>query len=580
MAEKKKILYIVEAMGGGVFTYIVDLANELVNSYDMYIAYAVRKQTPQNYKDYFDKRIHLIEVKNFGRVIDPAKDIAAFFEVKKIAAKIKPDVIHLHSSKAGAIGRVAFNGKIPMFYTPHGYSFLMENYKPMKRRMFKVIESVCAKRNCTTISCSVGEHQESLKLTKHATYVNNGINMAELQEIIDKTEKVEHPFTVYTLGRICYQKNPTLFNEIAESLPDVKFVWIGDGELRDQLTSENIEITGWADRSTAIRYAVNADVFLLPSRWEGLPISLLESMYMKKACVVSNVIGNRDVIHNGENGFVCTKVEDFVKAIEECQGEVEKLTEAELGNKCKDNYSSVLVGSDQLWLPGNIAADYYTLNFVPETVNSIAYATSFGQSSLPKNSAKKAEVFLKKIKHIGVREESGQKLVKEIANRDVPVVCDPTLLFTGDEWMAIQQKEPIIKGKYILCYFLGNNPPHREFAKRLKEVTGCKIIALTHLDEFVKSDEGYADETPYDIDPADFLNLIRNAEYVCTDSFHCSVFSILYKRQFFTFRRYNRNTKQSTNSRLDTLFHMAGITGRLLTGEENMSQEMYPDETG
>lgn len=106
MAEKKKILYIVEAMGGGVFTYIVDLANELVNSYDMYIAYAVRKQTPQNYKDYFDKKIHLIEVKNFGRAIDPAKDIAAFCEVKKIAAEIKPDVIHLHSSKAGAIGGI------------------------------------------------------------------------------------------------------------------------------------------------------------------------------------------------------------------------------------------------------------------------------------------------------------------------------------------------------------------------------------------------------------------------------------------------------------------------------------------
>ena len=167
-------------------------------------------------------------------------------------AEIKPDVIHLHSSKAGAIGRVAFNGKIPMFYTPHGYSFLMENYKPMKRRMF---------------------------------------------------------------------------NQIAESLPDVKFVWIGDGELREQLTSKNIEITGWADRSTAIRYAVNADVFLLPSRWEGLPISLLESMYMKKVCVVSNVIGNRDVIHNEENGFVCTKVEDFVKAIKECQSEDGKLVE-------------------------------------------------------------------------------------------------------------------------------------------------------------------------------------------------------------------------------------------------------------
>lgn len=317
MAEKKKILYIVEAMGGGVFTYIVDLANELVNQYDMYIAYAVRKQTPKNYKEYFDNRIHLIEVKNFGRAIDVSKDLKAFFEIRKIADEIKPDIIHLHSSKAGALGRFAFNGnKIPMFYTPHGYSFLMEDCKPMKRVIYKMVESVCAKRNCTTISCSVGEHQETLKLTKRAAYVNNGINMAELQNIMDKTEKVEHPFTVVTLGRICYQKNPTLFNEIAEKLPEIRFVWIGDGEFREELKSKNIEITGWADRATAIRYAVNADVFLLPSRWEGLPISLLESMYMKKICVVSNVIGNRDVIKSRLNGFVCDTVEDYVQAIQ------------------------------------------------------------------------------------------------------------------------------------------------------------------------------------------------------------------------------------------------------------------------
>lgn len=245
-------------------------------------------------------------------------------------------------------------------------------------------------------------------------------------------------------------------------------------------------------------------------------------------------------------------------------------SKAELGDACPEKYSAVVVGSDQLWLPGNIAADYYTLNFVPKTVNTIAYATSFGQSSLPKDSAEKASVFLKRIRHIGVREESGQKLVKQLTGRSVPIVCDPTLLFTGDEWMSIQVNEPIVKGRYILCYFLGNNPPHREFAKRLKAETGCKIIALTHLDEYVKSDEGYADSTPYDIDPADFLNLIRNAEYVCTDSFHCSVFAILYKRQFFTFRRYNRNTKQSTNSRLDTLFHSTGISGRLLTGNEKI----------
>lgn len=320
MAKKKRLLFIVEAMGGGVFTYIVDLANELVNTYDMYIAYAVRDQTPENYKEYFNKHIHLIEVKNFGRSINPTRDMKVFFEIKEIARRVNPDVIHLHSSKAGVLGRWAFNGrKIPMFYTPHGYSFLMENYEPLKRHMFKIIEFICAKRNCTTISCSAGEHQESLKLTKRATYVDNGINMSKLQEMINKTKKIDHPFTVFTLGRICYQKNPKQFNQIAKMMPNVRFVWIGDGRMRDELKSSNIEITGWLDREEAIRYAVNGDIFILTSRWEGLPISVLEAMYMRKPCVVSNVIGNRDVIHDKENGFVCNQTDDYIRAIQAIQ---------------------------------------------------------------------------------------------------------------------------------------------------------------------------------------------------------------------------------------------------------------------
>lgn len=319
MAKKKKILFIVEAMGGGVFTYIVDLSNELVNEYDIYIAYAVRKQTPENYRDYFDKRIQLIEVKNFNRSINPTKDIKAFIEIKNIAKRIKPDIIHLHSSKAGALGRFAFNGrKTPLFYTPHGYSFLMQNHSTVKRLIYKAVETICSRRNCMTISCSEGEHQETLKLTKNATYVNNGINIKELQKLIKKAgPATDHPFTVFTLGRICYQKNPALFNQIAEALPKIKFLWIGDGELRGELTSPNIEITGWVKREKALRYSLEGDVFILTSLWEGLPISLLESMYMKKLCVVNNVIGNRDVIHNKENGFVCDSVDDFVDAIRE-----------------------------------------------------------------------------------------------------------------------------------------------------------------------------------------------------------------------------------------------------------------------
>lgn len=327
-ADKKKILFIVEAMGGGVFTYIVDLANGLVNDFDMYVAYAIRPQTPLDYKDYFDKRIHLIEVKSFCRDIDIKKEIRAMKEVKKIAEEIQPDVIHLHSSKAGVIGRIAFDGKMPLFYTPHGYSFLMKNYGVGKRTIFKIIEKLCAKRNCTTISCSLGEHKETLKLTKRATYVNNGINLNELEKVLEKVKKGEHSFTVFTLGRICYQKNPELFNKVAETLPDVRFLWIGDGELKDKLTSPNIEVTGWVDRKTALSKTINADVFLLTSLWEGLPISLLEAMYLKKPCVVSDVIGNHDVIEDKKNGFVCNEADDFADAIMTIKdGKIETIVE-------------------------------------------------------------------------------------------------------------------------------------------------------------------------------------------------------------------------------------------------------------
>ena len=243
----------------------------------------------------------------------------------------------------------------------------------------------------------------------------------------------------------------------------------------------------------------------------------------------------------------------------------------ELSDNCS-RYKAVLVGSDQLWLPGNIAADYYTLNFVPDEINTVAYATSFGQSSLPKDTTKLAKVFLSKIKHISVREESGARIVNNITGRTVPVVCDPTLLFDGKDWMIIQEEAPIIEGEYIFVYFLGNNLLHREFVTRLKKETSLKVVCLPHIDEYVEADEACSDIRLYDIDPGQFLNLIRNAKYVCTDSFHCSAFSIQYEKNFFTFRRFSNTSRQSTNSRLETLFNMTGIEDRLIVGNENIKK--------
>ncbi len=337
--NKTKLLLFVEAFGGGVFTYIVDLANSLSKSYDITIAHGIREQTPKDYASYFEEGITLIHVKNYTREINMRKDMKALKEMKRLVKEIKPDIIHLHSTKSGVLGRVAFSGKkYAMFYTPHGYSFLMDDCSQAKKYMYKSIEKLCGFSRCMTISCSAGENQESLKLARMSAYINNGINIDYLQPLLGQAEeKKKKELVVFTLGRICYQKNPELFNQIAEQLPDINFLWIGDGELRDVLTSKNIKVTGWVNREEALKYSENADIFLLTSLWEGLPISLLEAMYMKKICIVTNVIGNRDVIKTGENGFVCDKLEDFVEVIKRVQAQ-----RTEFDPVVKEAYSQIL----------------------------------------------------------------------------------------------------------------------------------------------------------------------------------------------------------------------------------------------
>lgn len=242
-----------------------------------------------------------------------------------------------------------------------------------------------------------------------------------------------------------------------------------------------------------------------------------------------------------------------------------------MGDFCK-TCKAVIVGSDQLWLPSNIDADYYTLNFVPDNVNKIAYATSFGVSSLPNNYYGKVSVFLKRINHVSVREKSGKYIVSDVAEREVPVVCDPTLLFDKEDWNKHITPKKIINEKYIFCYFLGNNPEQREFADKLRKKTGYKIVSLLHMDEYVKSDNEYPDYAPFDIGPEEFVNLIRNAEYVLTDSFHGTVFSVINGKKFFTFRRFKDGSSLSTNSRIYSLFDLIGLPKHFIRGTEDMDK--------
>jgi len=237
---------------------------------------------------------------------------------------------------------------------------------------------------------------------------------------------------------------------------------------------------------------------------------------------------------------------------------------------CKE-YSAVVVGSDQLWLPSNIAGDYYTLSFVPSEVKKIAYATSFGVAKISKGQEEKTKNYLGRIEYLSAREESGQEIIKKYTGRDVPLVCDPALLLTKEEWDEETSADRIIKDKYIFCYFMGDNPWQRAFVQELKNKTGYKIVALLHLDQYIQTDENYVDYAPYDISPSDFINLIKNAEFVCTDSFHGTVFSIIYQKEFFTFRRFSEKATLSTNTRIYTLLKTMSLQHRLV--EENDSVE-------
>lgn len=222
-----------------------------------------------------------------------------------------------------------------------------------------------------------------------------------------------------------------------------------------------------------------------------------------------------------------------------------------LKDSAKD-YETFLVGSDQLWLPSGLATGFYNLQFVPEDKRKIAYATSFGVSKIPMYQRKKTAKFLKRFHYLSSREKSGTNIIKQLTERDVPVVVDPTLLLTPEDWREIIPFRRIVEEKYIFCYFLGNNYEHRKAAKELQRMTNLKIVTLPLLDNFVQEDLKFADICLFDAASDDFVNLIRGAEYVLTDSFHGSVFSILNEKLFCTFDRFNDGTG-SRNSRIDSL---------------------------
>lgn len=316
--KRKTILHIAEAFGGGIVTFIANLANEQCKgNYRVIVAHGIRKETHANYPDFFDDRIELIKIENFQQEINLVSEWKAICELRNIIKDTKPDVIHMHSSQSGVLGKLASIGcSAYKIYSPHGFAFLRQDVASWKLQIFKAIEkifSTCFK--CQLVASSTTEYKEALKISKKAVLVFNGINTQQLDSYFNVESSNERP-VVGMVGRALPQKNPAFFNRIAEKMPHVQFEWIGDGDLRYQLTAPNIHIVGWGPREEALEYVAKSDIYIMTSLWEGMPLALLEAMYLKKPCVVTNVVGNRDVIINGENGYICNTEDEFVEKIQ------------------------------------------------------------------------------------------------------------------------------------------------------------------------------------------------------------------------------------------------------------------------
>lgn len=314
-----KIVHVVEALAGGVNTYFKDLSlffgsEDLTKDIQTTVIYSGNRKEvdSQRINEDFSKNINLLNV-HMVRGFSIMEDFKSILKLRKILKEINPDVVHLHSSKAGFLGRIVLFSlpiKPKLFYTPHGYAFLRTDISFVSKKIYWTVEkSFQLLFGGETIACGDTEYAIAKNIGK-SHLIRNGINVSNVRESL--AENHNPVLTIGIVGRITYARNPSFFNAIALRFPKFNFVWIGDGELNDLITAPNIRITGWMfDPKKVLAELNKLDIYIQTSLWEGLPIAVLEAMSLQKPVIATNVIGNKDIVVHGENGFLFNKIEEL-----------------------------------------------------------------------------------------------------------------------------------------------------------------------------------------------------------------------------------------------------------------------------
>lgn len=314
------IVHVLDPFCGGLATFLRLLTEELNDDYHI-IVHGERKELmdAKDVKRFFPKKnIRFIHWKSVQRDLSLQKDFKAYVELVKILRRFRnADVVHLHSSKAGFLGRIACRqlGIKQIIYTPNGAPFLINDASKFKLALFEKLEKFAYLLGGKVICSSESEQTEYNDRGIKADFINNGTKIGKHSFIKDKDY---NKFRIVTSGRVADQKNPKVFNEIAQAFVDLshfEFVWIGDGENFSILTSPNIKITGWLSNEGVKQEIEKADLYLSTSYFEGLPFAVMEAMALGKCLLLSDCIGNVDLVKFGINGRIFNTKEEAINNI-------------------------------------------------------------------------------------------------------------------------------------------------------------------------------------------------------------------------------------------------------------------------
>lgn len=231
-------------------------------------------------------------------------------------------------------------------------------------------------------------------------------------------------------------------------------------------------------------------------------------------------------------------------------------------------YDKFICGSDQIWCTTTLYVDpLMYLRFAPKE-KRIAYAPSLGRDYIPNYNKREMKKYILDIPDVSVRESMGQKLIRELTGRDVPVVLDPTLLVEKNCWDSVKTHLDS-HSDYLLFYFL-STPTEKTQLKLLEHIRQLKksVIALNSRLEYL---EGHVDVMYPDCGPKEFISFIENADCVITDSYHGMLFSIIYHKQFWSIEREYGEFDQS--SRQLSVLDMLGLQNRYCRDSDELIQE-------